>query len=539
MQDRAPTSDLGDIYDERDFAGNAFVESLRKLPVSIAHTDRELRYTWLYNPNASPPIEAALGRRLDEVVPTEGSRRVMALKQRALESGESSQVDFTVDEAGGRRTYRLFVDPLSEANEIVGVSTVTMDLTPMLRAQASLRDSEIRFATAFKASPDPFIITDSRGRIVETNEAFERTFGYSASEALGKSTLDLKIYADSEDRERLIQMFQASGRIRDFEVDLVSKDGAIVSGVVSAERMDVGDEAYVLSIFRDVTEKKRAEQALRESEARLRSLNEELEAKVKERTEALMKANRSLEERNRELQSFAFVASHDMQEPLRKIQTFADLIRDDFAHLLPDEGSAYLDRLQNSAARMAQLLSDLLTFSRVASRPEPFEDVDLSAIVREVLSDLQLALEAAGARVETDANLRFYADVGQVRQLLNHLILNAIKYRRDGVGPIIRIMACEEDTPGGQMCRITVEDNGIGFDMRYHDRIFQPFERLHERSAYPGTGMGLAICRRIVERHGGTISAESVQGQGSRFNVMLPATQAETVPTTLKAENSG
>lgn len=257
----------------------------------------------------------------------------------------------------------------------------------------------------------------------------------------------------------------------------------------------------------DVTEEVRAHEELKQ-------LNSTLEQRVKQRTEAL-------EARNNELQQFAYIASHDMQEPLRKIQTFADLARTDFGDLLGQEGCFYLERIEDAAGRMSQILSDLLTFSRLATRQEPVTWTSVQEIMRAVLTDLDMTITQTSATIEVNGDTRFQADTNQLRQLLNHLVINAIKFKRPDVPPSIRIF-CDGTDPEGKFCRITVEDNGIGFDEKYAERIFQPFERLHGKAAYPGTGMGLAICKRITERHRGTIRAESTPGKGSRFIVHLP-----------------
>ncbi len=517
-------------FGEGELSSNSFVDAMRALPVSIAHTDRDLRYTWLYNPTANPAISAALGKQLVEVVATEGSRNVMAVKRKVLQTGERVELQFSAHHEDGPHTFRMSVDPLKEDDEIVGVSTVVIDLTPTLRAEASLIESEERFSKAFRASPDPLAISDPDGRFVEINAAFVKILGYTRDEVIGRTTKDLGVYLDPKARDRIRADFLANGYVRDFEVDLINRAGDVVHGLVSGEIIDIDGRRFNLAIFRDITDRKRAdearqasEDALRESEARLRSMNEELEARVRERTEELVRANRELEERNRELQSFAYVASHDMQEPLRKVQTFADVIRNDFASSLPSDGTAYLDRLQHSAARMSQVLSDLLAFSRVTAEPQATSEVRLDDVVRDVLEDLQLAVEAADPDFEIDADVIIRADEAQVRQLLNHLIMNALKYRRNEGRCRISIGVQLEATPDGEVCRIEVADNGIGFDMRYAEKIFEPFQRLHERGSYPGTGMGLAICRRIVHRHGGAISVDSRSGEGSRFTIVLPS----------------
>ena len=268
------------------------------------------------------------------------------------------------------------------------------------------------------------------------------------------------------------------------------------------------------------------------AEAALRAAHDELEVRVDERTaelaattERLQQSTLELERSNRELQDFAFVASHDLQEPLRKIQAFGDRLKTKHGAALGADGIDYLARMQGAAHRMHTLINDLLTFSRVTSKAQPFVPVDLGRIATEVLSDLEERIERSGARVETGPLPTLEADPLQMRQLLQNLIANALKFHRPGEAPVVRILSEAAKNGGASQVRITVADNGIGFDMKYLDRIFTPFQRLHGRSEYEGTGMGLAVCRRIVERHGGILTAESAPGQGTRFLVTLPVRQ--------------
>ncbi len=231
-----------------------------------------------------------------------------------------------------------------------------------------------------------------------------------------------------------------------------------------------------------------------------------------------------LEQSNRELESFASVASHDLQEPLRKIQSFSERLKSATEGMLSPEARDYLERMQNAATRMRRLIDDLLMFSRVSSRAKPFTWVDLSQVAREVMGDLEVAVEQAGATVTLGPLPTLKADATQMRQLLQNLLSNALKFRQEGVAPRISVTSTV-DTAAGR-CELRVQDNGIGFDEKYLDRLFNLFQRLHGQSKYAGTGIGLAICRKIVERHGGAMTARSTPGQGSTFMMTLPLVQA-------------
>jgi light-regulated signal transduction histidine kinase (bacteriophytochrome) len=239
---------------------------------------------------------------------------------------------------------------------------------------------------------------------------------------------------------------------------------------------------------------------------------------------------------NTELENFAHVASHDLQEPLRKILTFGERLQSKYGEVLTDQGCDYLERMQKAAQRMQTLIHDLLTLSRITTQAQPFVAVDLAQIVQEVLSDLEVCLEQSQGQVEVGELPTLNSDALQMRQLMQNLIGNALKFHRKGEPPKVRIYSQQlkgENPPAlGDMakpthCQICVEDNGIGFDTQYLERIFQAFHRLHGRNDYEGTGMGLAICRKIVERHNGSISAHSTLGRGSTFIVTLPLQQRQ------------
>jgi light-regulated signal transduction histidine kinase (bacteriophytochrome) len=224
-----------------------------------------------------------------------------------------------------------------------------------------------------------------------------------------------------------------------------------------------------------------------------------------------------LERLNEELRDFAFVAAHDLQEPLRKIQTFCDMAIKRCGPGLDSTGREYLGKVVGSASRMRELLHALLQFSRVAENPGPFKEVDLGRIVGETVELFEADLSRSGGLVEVGEIPAIEADEAQMLRLFQNLLGNALKYRGEEA-PRIRIHA----TRNGEWYELTVEDNGIGFDQQYAERIFKPFQRLHHRDEYEGAGMGLAICRKIAQWHGGSIRAESESGKGSRFVVVLP-----------------
>ena len=238
----------------------------------------------------------------------------------------------------------------------------------------------------------------------------------------------------------------------------------------------------------------------------------------------LAQSNIELQRSNSELEQFASVASHDLQEPLRKVQTFGDQLERRFGESIPDEGLDYLRRMRAAAGRMSILIDDLLRFSRVTTRALPPEPVSLARIAREVTSDLETVLEETRGSVEVADLPTVEADPLQMRQLMQNLIGNAIKFHRPGVAPLVRVSAAAPPRPDAVAFSVT--DNGIGIEPEYRERIFRVFERLHPRDVYAGTGIGLALCRKIVERHGGTISVEDGPDGGTRFTVVLPAVQS-------------
>ena len=233
-------------------------------------------------------------------------------------------------------------------------------------------------------------------------------------------------------------------------------------------------------------------------------------------------ATAELERSNRELQDFAGIASHDLQEPLRKIQSFGERLATRSGDAFDAESRDYLARMQDAATRMQSLIQDLLAWSRVRSRSEEPVRVDLNRIATDVVADLETAIEAGSGTVIVEDLPTIDASPLQMRQLFQNLIANGLKFRRDGISPEVRVSSTRlKDT-----WQLRVSDNGIGFDDKYAERIFAPFERLHGHSAYEGTGMGLAICRRIVERHGGTLTAHGEPGVGATFEIKLPAKAA-------------
>ena len=295
-----------------------------------------------------------------------------------------------------------------------------------------------------------------------------------------------------------------------------------------SQRLGHSDQLLILKKPFDIPEVMQMALAMTEKwhlTHRARARLEEVESKVLEQT--------------REFQEFAYAVSHDLQEPLRKVIVFGDRLREQCAPRLGEDGLDYLNRMQDASKRMSALINDLLELSRVSTKAKPPVPVNLNTIVSEVLSDLEVQVEKAQGNVEVGALPTIDADPTQMRQLFQNLIGNALKFRKKDVAPLIKVTA-EPAAPqasfegegegGGRHWRIKVQDNGIGFDEKYSEKIFEAFQRLHGRSEYQGSGIGLALCRKIAVRHSGSIIAEATPGEGAAFLITVPESTKTQTP---------
>lgn len=491
------------------------------------------------------PPDALKGRRLQDLlilggppIPIHGALR---------EQGILHDFEYQFRTLTGEDRWVLcdaLVVPDEQTKEPVIVA-VLRDVTQSKQAQVALRRERDFISAILELVGALVVVMDTEGRIETFNRVCEETTGYTFAEVRGRTFWDL--FLIPEERNSVMEVF---GRLRagDFpsthENYWVARDGTphLIAWSNSVLVDEHGSIQHIIGTGIDITEARQAQNALVQA-------RDELEQRVELRTAELAAANDSLREEiatreraerrimrqaedltrsNQELEQFAYVASHDLQEPLRKIRAFSDRLEACCGNHLGDEARDYLTRIESAAARMQTLINDLLSYSRVTTQGRPFVPVALDELVQEVLTDLEVAIELADATVHVAPLATLEADPLQMRQLLQNLISNALKFRRPDT-PLSVTLAGEEVEPavvgGCRRYRLTVSDNGIGFDNRHAERIFSVFQRLHTREEYEGTGMGLAICRKIVERHGGTITAHGTPGAGATFTVTLPMKQ--------------
>lgn len=409
------------------------------------------------------------------------------------------------------------------------------------RAEDRVRASAARFRTLTEAVPLIVWTADPGGNVTFYNRRWQEYTGRTLAERPPGGWTDI-VHPDDREAHYAAWAAAVAAGTDQFtaEVRVRRTDGAFrwMLTVAIPLRDDAGRVTEWVGTLTDIDDRKRQTDTLgvlvAERTAALRQANAALLDEIDDRKRAEEKVRAvaaELARSNGELEQFAYVASHDLQEPLRKIQAFGDRLVTKFKADLPDAGKDYVDRMLTSAARMRRLIDDLLTFSRVATQARSFAPVELTEIVTGVASDLDERTTSTGGRIEIFGRLpEVDADASQMRQLFQNLIANALKFQKPGVPPVVEVRAAAATLPGASPAaapipawELTVADNGIGFDEKYLDRIFQVFQRLHGRAEYEGTGVGLAICRKIVERHGGTITARSQPGEGATFVVTLPA----------------
>jgi PAS domain S-box-containing protein len=370
-------------------------------------------------------------------------------------------------------------------------SKSVLELHVQARTEA-LQSLQRRYEMILNSAGEGICGLDSEGNATFVNPTVAKLTGWPVDELVGKSEQEIFVTNGSGDQglsadERVLYRRDGSRFPVEFVKTPINENGRVVGSVV---------------VLKDITERKQVQDSLARKAAELARSNSELE-------------------------QFAFVASHDLQEPLRKIQAFGDRLKVKCEPIEAPDIRDYLDRMQSAAARMRTLINDLLAFSRVIRSSEPFVPVDLAVVTREVLSDLEVRIEKSGAKVEIGELPTIEADPMQMRQLMLNLLSNALKFQPAGASPLIQLSA-SISTPLSRepQCELRVQDNGIGFDEKYMDKIFAVFQRLHGRTEYEGTGVGLAVCRRIVDRHHGNITANSQPGKGAVFIVTLPLKQA-------------
>jgi PAS domain S-box-containing protein len=381
-----------------------------------------------------------------------------------------------------------------------GIVSTISDITARRAAEEALRQSEELFRKTFELAASGIAHVTLEGRFMRVNRRLCEIFGYGEGELIGRSVKDISHPEDRDLTDPLRALVRAGEResVR-FEKRYLRKDGRVVwvNLGIALVRSAAGIPHYEIAMFDDITERKEAERALQE-------------------------AHEELKRSNSELEQFAYVASHDLQEPLRMVSSYTQLLGRRYGEKFDADAREFMAYIVDGATRMKQLIEDLLAYSRVGTKGREFKPVETEKSLRRAINNLRAAIEESGAKITHDPLPALPADEVQLAQLFQNLMGNALKFR-GAAAPEIHVGAKDL----GEQFEFCVRDNGIGIEPQYFERIFMVFQRLHNKGEYPGTGIGLAICKKVVERHGGHIRVESKLGEGSAFIFTLPKHQRE------------
>ncbi len=431
-------------------------------------------------------IEASLKETVpgEGINPGEGFTKQMTFQKK---NGELFTVDLnaTVINKNGKREYIL---------------VTWVDNSERNKAEKALQESEEKFSKAFSSSANAISITSLEdNRHMEINESFTRFTGYSREEAIGHSPKELNLWVKPTEKNRWLDAIQKDGRVYNQEFSSRHKSGDIRIGLGSAEVITIGGKPHCIVTIADITEQKKVEEKLKQALTNLEQSSARLAAA------------------NKELEAFSYSVSHDLRSPLRSIDGFSQALLEDYADKLDVTAQDYLRRLCKASQKMGELIDGLLNLSRLTRSEMHREKVDLSALAGEIASQLRESGPERKVEFIISSGLSVYGDPQLLRVLLGNLLSNAWKFT--GKVPLATIEFGA--TRHGTQTTFFVRDNGAGFDMKYIDKLFGAFQRLHDTTEFPGTGIGLATVQRIINRHGGTVRAEGDPGKGATFYFTL------------------
>ena len=479
------------------FSERKYRTLIETLSQKIAHKDRQSVYlscNQSYARDLKIAPAAIAGKTDYDFYPAELAEKYRADDRRVMESGEIAEIEEDYLVQGRKVWVQTVKTPVrDERGAVIGVIVIFWDITDRKRAESELQRASAYHRTLLEASLDPLVTIAPDGKITDVNRAAERATGCPRQELIGTDFCD---YFADPGKARLGYQQAFREAVENYELQLQHRDGHVTPVLYNASvyRDDNGAVSGVFAAARDITERKRAEEAL------------------ERKAEELARSNADLEQ-------FAYVASHDLQEPLRMVANFTQLLADRYRDKLGPEGVEFVGYAVDGATRMQRLIQDLLTYSRVGTRGAGIQATDCHEALGAAVANLQLVIQESGAVITHSELPRVMADPSQLVQVFQNLLGNAVKFRSQA--PLVHVSA---ERRGSQWI-LAVRDNGIGIDPAFGSRIFVIFQRLHSRAEYPGTGIGLALCKKIVERHGGKIWVESEPGRGATFFFALPAAE--------------
>ncbi len=380
----------------------------------------------------------------------------------------------------------------SEGHVVNGV-LVWRDIITLKKAEQELQESYKRFATAFRAIPDALVIADMKtGVIIDVNETWVSHWGYSIEQSVGRRSTELGIYSNINDRDEFLKILRQEGRVEKFEIDLRTADGELRNALLYIEKLKIPHKSFTLTIIHDITERKRTEK------------------QVQKYTEELAAAYRDLE-------SFSYSVSHDLKNPLSTISGFVGFLLEDYYTVLDAEGQFFLKKINEGIKKMQALINDILKLSLIDRQELALKEVNLSAVVGDYAMELKNSEPGRKAEIVIEDNVHTFGDPGLIQLALENLLRNAWKFTSHK--EISRIEFGTKTVDNRTV--YFVSDNGIGFDMKYQEKIFKPFQRGHTEKQFSGTGVGLSIVQRVIVRHGGKIWAEGKVGEGATFYFTL------------------